>query len=244
MPRPSGAPVWVFCPGAPTLWAALHPLESDVAREGIAGHWAGEQVLTNTFEGEELIDRPAPNGVFIDEKMLGYVQVYINEMNRLMPSPVIEGPIDIPDVCPGEPGTPDAYGWHVSDPGVMCVGDLKYGWAIVEAFENWQEMTYALGIYRAVGPSITHFDFTIVQPRAPHNDGSIRSWRVSVEELQHDYWPRIIKAAQGGDCFTGPQCKNCDAAINCAALRQATAHASQHVTSAIPENYDGEQLRV
>lgn len=247
MPRPSGAPVWVPCPGAPTLWAALQEIETDVSREGTAAHWVGEQQFTSAFEGEELIDRAAPNGVFIDEKMLNHVQVYTREVQRTIAAPVIEGLVEIPEVCPGEPGTPDAYGWHAIEPGVMCIADLKYGWAIVEAFENWQMMTYALGIWRAAinaGHHISHFDFTIVQPRAPHNDGPVRGWCVSVAVLQRDYWPRIIKSAQGGDCVTGPQCKNCDAAINCGALRQTTAHASEYVASAIPENYDGAQLSV
>ena len=249
MPRPSGASVWVFCPGAPTLWAVLPSNESDITREGDAAHWVGEQQLSGqTFmDVVELIDRQAPNGVFINEKMTDHVQMYVDHVCRNTSAPVIEGRVDIPEVCPGEPGTPDAYGWHAIEPGVMNVDDLKYGYLIVEAFENWQMMTYALGIYRAAvaaGHVITHFNLTIVQPRAPHNDGPVRSWLVSVDELQMLYWPRIIKAAQGGDCVTGPQCKRCDAAINCAALRQATAHASQYVAGPIAEEYDGHQLSV
>ncbi len=80
MPRSSGASVWVFCPGAPTLWAVLPPSESDIAREGTAAHWVGEQTFMSAFEGEELIDRPAPNGVFVTEKMINFVNLYTREV--------------------------------------------------------------------------------------------------------------------------------------------------------------------
>lgn len=244
--RPSGAPVWVPCPGAPTLWLSAPPDTGEVAMEGIAAHWLGEQLLTGTFEPEELIDRQAPNGIFISEEMLEHVQIYTRHVQREIDGPLIEKTLPIDWVQPGMTGTPDAQGRSISDPWCVHIDDLKYGWRIVEPEKNWQLICYALAILQAAAPgaNITHFIFTIVQPRASHPAGVIRSWPIRTETLLKFYLPRLQKAAQGGDCITGPHCTNCRGAMSCAALREAVHHSTQYVKSPVVEVYDGDQLAI
>lgn len=243
--RPSGAPVWVNCPGAPELWVSVPDDESDIAREGIAAHWLAEQILTGASTGEELIDRQAPNGVFIVEEMCEGVQIYVDLVVREIYEAHIEKtqPSIIPRVSPG---TPDAHGitGKRQDLGFHKIVDLKYGWRVVEPFENWQLITYAHQVYHNTPHTalLTHFELIIVQPRASHPEGPVRRWTVSVEELQRVYWPRLVKAAQGGDCTTGPWCTNCPAAMTCGALRTATASAGQYAASPVAEIYSGEEL--
>ena len=235
--RPSNASVWVPCPGAPTLWEGLPPSDSDVAREGTAAHWLAEQILTGQHVGEELIDRQSPNGVFINEKMLDYVMGYVEFIRRKLPNANIEHAVNLDTIEPGQCGTIDADGVRET---CITIADLKYGWRIVEPFENWQLIDYAAGL--PIPPNITLFELIIYQPRAHHPEGPIRRWIVSVEDLQNIYWPKMREATKGGDCITGNWCQDCDGKLRCGALRVAGASASQYVASPIIENYDGQQL--
>ncbi len=248
--RPSGAPVWVNCPGAPDLWQSVPPDTSDVAREGIAAHWLAEMILTDKHTPEELIDRQAPNGVFISEEMVGHVALYVNLVRTEIADAKIEATGKLDFISPGMIGTPDASGISRNDTRYIKIPDLKYGWRIVEAFENWQLICYAsmfdvhdhlskipLDIAQHYG-----FEFIIVQPRASHPEGPIRRWKVSLAELREKYWPRLQEAAKGGDVKTGPWCRNCNAAMCCPSLREATAHATQFVASPVAEIYTGPEL--
>lgn len=241
--RPSGAPVWVNCPGAPELWVSVPDDESDIAREGIAAHWLGEQQLSgHTYmDMVELVDQQAPNGVFITGEMCEGVQIYVDLVTRELIAPVIEQTLEsnIPRVSPG---TPDAYGVDSKNNNVFKIVDLKYGWRVVEPFENWQLITYAHQICTKETPPHLMFELIIVQPRASHPEGPVRRWTVSVEELRQVHWPKLVKAAQGGNCITGPWCTNCNAAMTCGALRTATGSAGQFVASPVAEIYSGDEL--
>ena len=245
--RPSGAPVWVPCPGAPTLWQSAPPDTGEVAMEGIAAHWFAQHFFGDPpYLPEELIDRQAPNGIFITEEMLDYVSIYTDFVKREIDNPFIEKTLPIDWVQEGMTGTPDAQGRHFDDPWCVHIADLKYGWRIVEPEKNWQLICYALAILQAAaaGAQITHFKFTIVQPRASHPSGSIRSWYVKSQTLIDFYLPRLQKAAQGGNCVTGPWCKNCSGALCCPSLRLAAHHSTEYVKSPVVEMYDGDQLAI
>ena len=58
----------------------------------------------------------------------------------------------------------------------LYVTDLKYGYEIVEPFENWQALAYAAGVAALPGMVPDKVVITIVQPRAPHRRGPIRTW--------------------------------------------------------------------
>ena len=235
--RPSGAPIWVYCPGAPALWASIPPDETDVAREGRAAHWLAEMILTGQYTGEELIDRQSPEGVFISETMLDHVAGYVEFVRRKLPDARIEEPVTIFDISPGMTGTPDAHGIRET---CVTIIDFKYGWRIVEPFENWQLMTYAAGL--SIPQGVTLVELVIYQPRASHPDGTVRRWITSVADLQSIYWPRLQASARGGDCKTGPHCRDCPASTGCKAARESGYHSAQFVCSPIIETYDGAQL--
>jgi len=97
--------------------------------------------------------------------------------------------------------------------GDLCVEDLKYGWGIVEVFENWQLLAYAIGEVIRRGQAFQHIHLTIHQPRPHHEDGESRTWTVTYDELL-DYKDRIetrlMDISKGENTLqTNPKCKYC-----------------------------------
>jgi hypothetical protein len=78
---------------------------------------------------------------------------------------------------------------------MLEVVDLKGGrGVVVEVKGNPQLRTYALGAMLAnPGIDVSHVQVTIVQPRAPHKDGRIRSERFHVADLVE--WTAELMAA-------------------------------------------------
>lgn len=108
------------------------------------------------------------------------------------------------------------------------IWDYKYGFATVEAMENWQGLNYAAGLKQAY-PYLTHFEFRIVQPRSPHAGGAIRKW--AFPEIQLDRAVSILAGAatyaldpsMGYPLHAGRHCRHCSAAHGCQELANATA---------------------
>jgi hypothetical protein len=79
-------------------------------------------------------------------------------------------------------GTADLSAWGVLSSGrrILYVWDLKFGRTVVEAFENEQLVAYASGLMSEqpnLNDQETVLDLTIVQPRAHHRYGPVRTWR-------------------------------------------------------------------
>jgi hypothetical protein len=108
----------------------------------------------------------------------------------------------------------------------LYIEDLKYGWKIVDVYENWQLIGYAIGTLMQLPERPKQIQFTIHQPRPHHEDGNSRSWLISIDELT-DYYMRISETmmaiAQGSrELVTGKHCKYCPAAANrCPAISRS-----------------------
>lgn len=107
----------------------------------------------------------------------------------------------------------------------LYIDDLKYGWGIVDVFENWQLLGYAIGRYLQLGqPMLKGVILRIHQPRPHHEEGPTRSWVLTIDELM--MYKEIIEARMieidGGraDLVTGKQCKHCPAATRCPAFNE------------------------
>lgn len=111
---------------------------------------------------------------------------------------------------------------------VMCIDDAKYGWRLVEPFENWQLLGYAIGLLKQIANSntIKSVRLRIFQPRPHHEKGWIREWTISVSEL-YDYYQKIceqVRLIETGDSTlqTGDHCRYCEAARGgCPAFNKA-----------------------
>jgi hypothetical protein len=80
---------------------------------------------------------------------------------------------------------------------VLYVRDLKYGAnAVVEAEDNKQLKIYALAALLTVKGAVKYVDVGIVQPRAKHPDGPIRSVRFPAIELIDFYFELVTAEAK------------------------------------------------
>ncbi len=195
---PSSAYRWTACPGSVQLVRKVpKPKSSAYADEGTAAHEFAESFLgagaldTNPVDyvGGEL-HTPSGQKITIDQEFAEAVQVYVDYCRNLATVAswdAVERPITLEPLDPPAPmfGTAD----FVAVVGTtLHVVDLKFGRGVlVEAVGNLQALYYALGAFLSLDPDrakpLREVTITIVQPRAEHRDGHVRSWTLPVEDL-------------------------------------------------------------
>jgi hypothetical protein len=108
---------------------------------------------------------------------------------------------------------------------LLRVYDYKHGQGVVvEVEENSQEMYYALGVAYDADWAFEEMELVIIQPRAPHQDGSVRRWRTNKARLR--LFEEELRAAAlevgNPDAITvaGEWCGFCPVAPYCKTLQQ------------------------
>lgn len=242
--QPSSAGVWVHCPGSVTM-QERYPRESDSGAEGTACHHAAAMALTGQPQ-----PAVAPNGVVYTDEILDAARMYVDAVLSVHPvtAPHVEEAVSCEIIHPECWGTPDVWVYD-HDRNEVHVWDLKYGWGLVEVYENWQLLCYASGVCDQLEPlrinRQTVIVLHIVQPRPFHTLGSVREWRVTADELA-GYMQRLqaaATAALGPDpqCITGKHCHYCKARHACTACRDAGYAAMEFTSAALPSELDPEQ---
>ncbi len=247
------------CPGSLALTAGLPDKESEAAAWGTAAHEVAEICLR---EGKDAIDllgtirKTKAHSFAVDEDMAETAQTYVDyvrgraHMAGDMDNPgvlYIEQKFSLEKLNPPfeAGGTGDAV---ILDnySGTIEIVDLKGGrGVVVEAVGNKQLRTYALGAVLANPGDWRTVRVTIVQPRAPHPDGRIRSEEFDVIDLFDwtvDLQEAMAKAKGAQDGFdgqgaskewardnlsAGDHCLFCKAKATCPAL-QTKALAEAH----------------
>jgi len=213
-----------------------HPWVGDEedALIGEASHELGARMIEDYTRGpscmpaDVVIGERASNGVIWDQESYDGARMYADHVRSIMQStgcfvPRIEERVSIARIHPDCWGTPDCWLFDKAA-GVLHLWDYKYGHLIVEAFENWQSIEYIAGILDELG--IDGFDaqyirvqIHIVQPRAPHRLGTIRTWEIAAVDLRPYF--NIAEAfeaeamSDNPTCNTGPHCRNCSARVPC-----------------------------
>jgi hypothetical protein len=249
---PSAASRWVKCPGSVSL-AARYPEtgNSAAADEGTASHW----ICSETLEGRgrsipQWVGQPANNGVIIDMEMVEGAYVYVGAVKQAAGTTgvklIVEQAVSCAPVHPECWGTPDLWYWQGYE---LHVWDYKYGFTIVEPFENWQLMCYAAGIMAGL-TGIQDQQVTvvlhIVQPRPFHADGAVREWRVSGSDLR-GYINKLSHAAHAAlqptpGTASGHHCRYCAARHACPTLALACYSAIDYIGQAQPEELSTEAM--
>lgn len=184
---------------------------SPAAEEGTA---AGE-LLQLQLEGRPIPYR-ATNGVYFDDDMKFYTKPLAQDIfSRANGQVLCEQRIDwVTRSGVVIKGQYDAS--YVDHYGRLCIDDLKYGWGIVEVKENWQLIGYAIGEIIRRGQYFREIVFRILQPRPHHEEGPIREWVISYDELlvlKERIETRFLEIANGkADLQTSSKCKYCPAA--------------------------------
>ncbi len=190
-----------------------------------------------------LVGTTASNGVVLDRSLCEAAAEYARDVRRISGEGGelhIEEAIEvIPDVLGG---TPDAWHYHGSK---LTIWDFKSGHDPIEAFENWQLLGYLDGILRKLGVNgladgFLRVDLRIVQPRARHRLGPVRSWPFMASDAR-GYFNRIADACANvltGNPATksGNHCRFCSARAYCEAANKAAGAALDFIasTSSIP----------
>jgi len=201
------------CPGSYRL-ESLMPYEpaGEAAAIGTAIHELSEIILS----GKEI-----PVGT--DPDHLSMAQGYANFVNTLVENPrkkLIEVNLDegLQSLHPALGGTADAV---LVDGNHLHVIDLKTGRVAVEAQDNKQLLTYALGAMRQFkAPSSIQCTMHIFQPRVGHS-----KWTVSGNYLEL-HGRRLLEAAElalTSDAPTNPSvdaCRYCKAKTICPSMRE------------------------
>ena len=129
--------------------------------------------------------------------------------------------------------------------GTLYVLDYKHGQGVaVEVEDNAQLKYYALGAILEIGDKapVNKVITVVIQPRAMHADGPVRSYSYSRDEIM-DFGTELIDAAHeslkpDAPRLAGDHCKFCKAAGTCSALRNDALAVAQDEFGAVKDLND------
>lgn len=232
----------IECPGSANMERDI-PSESSVyTDEGTAAHQLAEDCLRKgdmpeDYRGEIIVvEKDGPRREFeVNGDMISAVEVMVNHCRPLMGRHFIEHKFQLPFLGPDEKGTSDftalTLNYFDEEDGltknILHVVDYKHGKGeVVEAVENVQGLCYGLGAMKEfMDEPWDILRITIVQPRAYHDDGPVRSWDVPRNELM-DYMINFAAAAKATEDPNAPLrvsvkgCRFCKAKLKCPAQLQ------------------------
>ena len=178
----SGSSQWLNCPRSALLSKNLDRRSSKWADEGTRAHAVAETIVN-----DGVVEATDETAVMVDA-----VYPYVDLVRKLMTQTAlyrIEARVSLAKLWKGRPPT-EMFGTVdfacVLPGGVLRIVDLKYGAGVpVEVRGNTQLLYYALGIYLELRDTveIKTVSMTIVQPRAEHPDGPVRTWTIPLVDL-------------------------------------------------------------
>jgi len=228
----------IGCPGSANMERDLPNESSIYADEGTAAHQLGEDCLRKGDRPEEyrgeiiVVEKEGPRREFeVNADMIEAVNVMVDHCTPLLGRHMIEHKFALPFLGPDEKGTSDFtaltlnyFDWEDGlTKNILHVVDYKHGKGVpVEAKDNVQGLCYGLGAAKEFQHEKWDIlRITIVQPRAYHDDGPVRSWDVPRDEL-FDYMLSFAAAAKATEdpnapLQVGKWCRFCKAKIQCPA---------------------------
>ncbi|MFY7925548.1 MAG: DUF2800 domain-containing protein [Aquidulcibacter sp.] len=259
------------CPGALALTDGLPETTSEAADWGTACHQIAEKCLRQGVQADSFIGTTEKGKKYafeVDEEMADTAQQYVDYVRQTLiaAAPEKTNPADLLHIeqrfslASLNPlfeagGTADAVIYKPMIEEIEII-DLKGGRGyVVEAIGNPQLRTYGLGAMLAnKGLKVKTVKVTIVQPRAPHKDGRIRSetfhvadlleWTVDLmEAMERSHGAMVMRDRIGKPNWSdagvltesrwaedylkaGDHCKFCKAAGFCPALEQRATDAA------------------
>lgn len=268
---PSSAHIWGKPDGC-TGWVVMaqsypETEESEEAKEGTASHEVAARMLEALARAnlgypkkEETVGTVAENGVVISEEMFDAAELYAQDVGAIMrergvfggPNLGIEHRVEAPKIHDLSFGTVDCFLFD-RNKGELFIWDYKFGFELVEAYENWQAINYAAGILdflevNGLQDQYITVRIRIAQPRAFHRDGPIREWSVKACDLRGLF--NILSGnahkALGPNAETrsGPHCKHCSARHACPAALQAGVKLYEVAAQPAPVELSAEALAV
>lgn len=235
---------FVRCNGSRLLATPVVESAPNPARdEGIAAHWAACEVFNNRFTLTELIDRKAPNGVYISAEIAAHVSDYLH---TIVDRETSFSGVEIDTSFSGINWSVNGRADHLSlskDGDTLHIDDFKYGWRIVEPEQNWTLLAHAIGWIVANNARVKHVVLTIHQPRPHHPEGKSRSWRMAYKELLDCYTELTNALSNPSDLLnTGEHCAKCPSLAACPAAQKSSMNAVDISEIAYNDEMDNSQL--
>jgi hypothetical protein len=177
------------CPGSLTLELELPPTlrrVSEASATGTAMHQIAERLLRGGGDAVELVGTTEPAdgmSIHIDEELAHGIDAYLafcRDLARIAAKNWIEEKftLDWLNIPFESGGTADFVAWLRGEQQLVVV-DLKGGKGVLVEVENNNQLRhYALGALLAhpdIAALVQTIRIVIVQPRAPHKDGLVRS---------------------------------------------------------------------
>ena len=239
-----------LCPGSVREEANFPDTDNEHSLRGGAAHQVAEFCLQDKedptgYLGQEIVmfkNTGEKYPVKMQEEDIQAVAAYVDYVNLRCQQLGVDPPDIEVKVDPGAwlgrqdiSGTADCVlvGKETLPDGterkVVEVVDYKHGYNLVEVEHNSQLILYAIGVCAKVdwvnSPQTETIKMTVVQPRAPHIRGPVRSWEIPAYEL-FGMLEDLRLAAEATDQPNAPlvpgekQCKWCKAKATCPALTQ------------------------
>lgn len=267
---PHNAATWVHCTGSVKLTQQFPRIETEQSSEsmleGRAFHEVAQRILESFksgVEGEligrhEIVDTMSKDNVLITDEIYDAALEYANDVlkfcnrNGSLQVLRVEQRIELDDIIEGMYGYCDAWCFSKST-GELVIWDAKYGHKRVEAFENWQLVTYAKGILDELdidghAEQTLKVSLRVAQPRVYHRDGCVSVWEVVASDLR-GYFNTLISSANesyGDDakCVTSESCFYCPARYACYAFRDNTMGLVDQVGEVTGSSLSGHELSI
>ena len=262
--RPSNSHQWSIC-GASHKLQTNNPVigagetVNTGAEEGTAGHEVCEMLLKTYVNGtpllykKDVVGKLAENGVMFTEEMFEGAEDYVIEIIKLIKGDLsmrrdihIEEKVKLDHIFPDMSGTPDCWIYD-SQSKTFHIFDYKFGFGIVDVFENPQLMIYLSGIiqmfpfdesYKAV--------LHIIQPRAYHEEGSHRTWEFLASDIRGHinklHFAAHVAMGDDGKESPGKHCRYCSARHICKALKSTVYNVIDVIAGNEPEILKGSDL--
>lgn len=213
--RPSSMSRIMICPGSYEISKKYPSKSGPAAQEGTKAHNVALSCLNNNSPVSEFTD---------DEDMRHFLPLYIDHIKNYNGGH-LETRYEWQKDNWFLSGTPDF--WHYNpDSCRLTVRDLKYGYGWAEPEENWQLLCYVILIMEKYPElTINNIDIGIVQPRANHPDGPIRTW-IFEADLIRNYRNQIIYAIESAlkdspITKSGSHCRYCPGLLHCHSAQAA-----------------------
>ena len=243
----SGADRWMNCTGSIRMIEGIPNVDTVYTREGTAAHTLLEKCLDMRVGPEVFLDTEF-HGVAVTEDMIEAVQIAVDYVRTICAAHedgalALEKRFSLASLHPPAPmfGTSDINIFLPSERHLHVI-DYKHGVGYaVDAMGNPQLRYYGLGALlegEYSSEQVEKITLTIIQPRAAHPDGIIRSETISFTELFEWSGELMAKADEtmqpDAPLVTGPWCRFCRASAQCPA-RLKDAQALARVEFASPD---------